>query len=123
MTNRERLEAALKTLPPTCDDQGMETPVYADTPCIKVFTPDAGATWFLALRDEDMFGNDPRYFGLCDLGLGFPELGYVDHQSLTKLLGPFGLPVELDTSWHGTIGDGYLRVGLDIPSWLRKKAS
>ncbi len=43
-------------------------------PVVKLFTPDAGATWLLTECDID----DPnRLFGLCDLGLGCAEVGYV----------------------------------------------
>ena len=38
------------------------------------FTPDAGATWLLTEIDPD---DHDHAFGLCDLGQGFPELGYV----------------------------------------------
>ncbi len=41
--------------------------------------------------------DDPdRLFGLCDLGLGSPELGYVSLSELSRLRGPSGLPVERD---------------------------
>lgn len=39
---------------------------------VPVVTPDAGATWLLTEIDPD--GPD-HAFGLCDLGLGCPELG------------------------------------------------
>lgn len=62
-------------------------------PVVKLFTPDAGATWLLTEIDPD----DPdRAFGLCDLGLGFPELGYVSLSELRALRGKLGLPVERD---------------------------
>jgi hypothetical protein len=48
-------------------------------PVVKLFTPDAGCTWLLTELDPD---DTDRAFGLCDLGLGFPEFGYV---SLTEL--------------------------------------
>ena len=35
-------------------------------------------------------------FGLCDLGLGFPELGSVSLSELAALRGRLGLPVERD---------------------------
>ncbi|MCP4238893.1 MAG: DUF2958 domain-containing protein [Aestuariibacter sp.] len=35
-------------------------------------------------------------FGLCDLGLGFPELGSVRLSEIEEVRGPFGLPVERD---------------------------
>jgi hypothetical protein len=62
-------------------------------PVLKLFTSDAGATWLISEVDPD----DPdRLFGLCDLGLGFPELGYVSLAELSALKGPLGLPVERD---------------------------
>lgn len=60
---------------------------------VKLFTPDAGATWLLTELDPA----DPDLaFGLCDLGLGCPELGYVHITELESLRGPMGLPVERD---------------------------
>ena len=39
-------------------------------PVVKLFTPDASATWLLSELDP----SDPdRAFGLCDLGLGYPR--------------------------------------------------
>ena len=35
-------------------------------------------------------------FGLCDLGLGYPELGYVSLTEITSVKGRLGLPVERD---------------------------
>ena len=69
-------------------------PAGDDTrPAVKLFTPDAQATWLIADMDPD----DPdRLFGLCDLGLGLPELGYVSLTELSRLRGPLGLPVERD---------------------------
>jgi hypothetical protein len=62
-------------------------------PVVKLFTPDAGGTWLLTELDPD----DPDIaFGLCDLGMGFPELGSVRISELTALRGPLGLPVERD---------------------------
>ena len=62
-------------------------------PVVKLFTPDAGATWLLSELDPE----DPDIaFGLCVLGLGFPELGYVSLSELEALRGPLGLPVERD---------------------------
>jgi hypothetical protein len=62
-------------------------------PIVKLFTPDAGATWLLTELDPD----EPDIaFGLCDLGLGFPELGTVSIAELEAVRGAFGLPVERD---------------------------
>jgi hypothetical protein len=39
---------------------------------------------------------DDIAFGLCDLGLGMPELGFVSMHELRDLSGPLGLPIERD---------------------------
>lgn len=62
-------------------------------PVVKLFTPDAGATWLLS--EIDPLHLD-RAFGLCDLGLGYPELGWVSLVELCTVRGPLDLPVERD---------------------------
>ena len=62
-------------------------------PVVKLFAPDAGATWLLTELDPE----DPDIaFGLCDLGLGHPELGFVRLSDLERLRGRLGLPIERD---------------------------
>ncbi|NOT54797.1 MAG: DUF2958 domain-containing protein [Deltaproteobacteria bacterium] len=62
-------------------------------PVVKLFTPDAGATWLLTELDPD----DPDIaFGLCDLGMGYPELGSVRLSEVTSVRGKLGLPIERD---------------------------
>jgi hypothetical protein len=62
-------------------------------PVVKLFTPDAGATWLLTELDPE----DPDLgFGLCDLGLGCSELGYVRLTELAGVRGRLGLAVERD---------------------------
>ena len=62
-------------------------------PVVKLFTPDANATWLLTEMDP---AEPDRLFGLVDLGLGFPELGYCSLAEIRALRGPLGLPVERD---------------------------
>lgn len=67
-------------------------------PILKLFTPDGAATWLIseaAPDDPDMF------FGLCDLGLGHPELGWVSLAELSSVRGKLGLPVERDLYFIG----------------------
>lgn len=62
-------------------------------PVVKFFTPWGGATWLISEADPD----DPDVlFGLCDLGMGDPELGYVLFSELCSIRGPVGLTVERD---------------------------
>ena len=59
-------------------------------PVVKLFTPDAQCTWLLTELDGSLA------FGLCDLGMGEPELGYVSLAELAAVRGKLGLPVERD---------------------------
>ena len=66
-------------------------------PVVKVFTPDANATWLLTEvepEDEDIA------FGLYDLGMGSPELGSVRLSEIESIRGPKGLPPERDLGFH-----------------------
>ncbi len=66
-------------------------------PIVKLFTPDANVTWLLTELDPD----DPGIaFGLCDLGVGAPELGYVALAELACIRGRYGLPIECDDHFH-----------------------
>ena len=48
-------------------------------PVVKLFIPGTGCTWLLTEIDPE----EPTIaFGLCDLGMGFPELGYVSLEEL-----------------------------------------
>lgn len=73
------------------DEQGESDPDFL--PVVKLFTPDAACTWLLTELDPD----DPDIaFGLCDLGMGLPELGSVSMSELESVRGRLGLPVERD---------------------------
>jgi hypothetical protein len=61
-------------------------------PVVKLFTPVTNATWLLTELDADY----DTAFGLCDLGLGCPELGYVSLSELASARGRVGLLVERD---------------------------
>lgn len=63
-------------------------------PLVKLFTPDAAATWLVTEAYPE--GSDIRLFGLCDLGLGCPELGYQMLSEIEDVRGKLGLPVERD---------------------------
>jgi hypothetical protein len=68
-------------------------PNFDPVPVAKLFTPDASATWLLTELNPD---NPDLAFGLCDLGLGSPELGYVSLAEIARIRGRLRLPVERD---------------------------
>ncbi len=73
--------------------KSMENENVNPWPVVKLFTPDANCTWLLAELDPQ----EPDIaFGLCDLGMGFPELGSVRISEIESVRGRFGLPVERD---------------------------
>ena len=80
-----------------CDEAGKEEPDFM--PVVKLFTPDAGCTWLLTEIDPE----DPDIaFGLCDLGMGYPELGSVSLSELESVRGRLNLPVERDLYFTAT---------------------
>ena len=62
-------------------------------PVVKLFTPVSNATWLLTELDSV---DTDLAFGLCDLGLGCPELGYVRISELESVRGRLGPLVERD---------------------------
>ena len=66
-------------------------------PVVKLFTPDAQCTWLLTELDPD----GGLAFGLCDLGLGEPELGYVSLIEPATVRRKLGLPVERELHFKG----------------------
>jgi hypothetical protein len=62
-------------------------------PVIKIFNPTGGQTWLLS--ELDPHDND-TLFGLCDLGMGSPELGYVSLSELVDLSSMLLIPLERD---------------------------
>jgi hypothetical protein len=62
-------------------------------PVVKIFTPDGNATWLLTELDPN---SEHLAFGLCDLGLGETEFGYVSVPELAAARGRLGLPLERD---------------------------
>lgn len=74
---------------------------------LKFFDPCGAATWYIAdaelIEDEDGAPYDVRMFGLCDLGMGYPELGYVMLSELGSVRGPLGLGIERDIYFTPTL--------------------
>ena len=73
-------------------------------PVVRLFNPCGAATWLLTELDPD----EPDIaFGLCDLGMGTPELGTVRISELESYRGRLGLGIERDMHWtpRGTLRD------------------
>lgn len=54
-------------------------------PVVKLLIPGTACIWLLSEIDPD---NKDIAFGLCDLGMGFPELGYVSLNELRQVSVP-----------------------------------
>lgn len=65
-------------------------------PVCKLFLPWTSGTWLLTEKEP----GSSLCFGLCDLGMGCPELGYVDLEEIHDVQGPGGLRVEQDIHWR-----------------------
>ena len=80
-------------------------------PVVKIFTPDGSATWLLTELDPD---REYLAFGLCDCGLGEPELGFVSLHELAAARGNLGLPLEQDLLWRVDLDESARRSGWEI---------
>lgn len=67
-------------------------------PVAKLFLPGTGCTWLLTEIDPE---EPDLAFGLCDLGMGFPELGYVSLEEITSVKTRYGMSVERDLHFTG----------------------
>lgn len=61
-------------------------------PVVKLFNPTGAATWLLT----ELAADGDTLFGLCDLGFGSPELGYVSLAEISGIRVGFGLRIERD---------------------------
>lgn len=78
-----RRQAAVKGTPDEIDFR----------PVVKLFDPCGASTWLLTeIEPED---HDVAW-GLCDLGMGFPEFGTVSLSELASVRGSLGLGIERD---------------------------
>ena len=83
-----------------------QSPTTDHRPVVRLFAPYGSATWLLTELHDDNTA-----FGLCDLGLGFPEVGYVSIKELESLALPMGLHIERDRYF---VADKTLREYNDI---------
>jgi len=98
-------KAIRKALPPLYANEKKKP---EDTPVVvKFFNPYGSGTWYITEFDgEDIM------FGLCCIHEA--ELGYVSLNELEDLkirIGGYGLPLERDKYWHGTLADAYKAEG------------
>lgn len=68
-------------------------------PVVRLFTPDAHATWLLAALDPV---DGDTAWGLIDLGIGMPALGTVKLSDLAGIVGPQQRPVLRDLYFHAS---------------------
>jgi hypothetical protein len=78
-----RRQAAVKGTPAEIDFE----------PVVKLFNPCGAATWLLTEIGPD---DETVAWGLCDLGMGFPEFGTVSLTELENYRGRLGLGIERD---------------------------
>ena len=78
---------------------GIDGNIIDFKPVVKLFTPWADCTWLLTELDPE---NPEIAFGLCDLGMGCPELGNVSLEEIASVTGPGGLTIERDLHFRAT---------------------
>ena len=70
-----------------------------ESKCVKLFNAIGGGTWELIAFDPET----KMAFGLCDLGLGFPELGYVSVADLFKSVPMLEMDNYYDLTWRDVL--------------------
>ena len=71
---------------------------HGHKPLVKIFNPYGGGVWLISEADPSA---PDLLFGLCDLGMGFPEVGYVTRSELEGVrVPPFGFGLERDLYWE-----------------------
>src|SRR5262249_44411520 len=68
-------------------------------PVVCLVCPWSTASWLLT---ELRPGDCDLAYGLCDLGVGFPEVAYFRLSELAAVRGPRGLKIERDRSFRPT---------------------
>ena len=68
-------------------------------PVVKLFNPCGASTWLLTEIEPD---DHTIAWGLCDLGMGFPEFGTVSLAELAAYRGPLGIGIERDLGFKAT---------------------
>ncbi len=81
-------------------------------PVVRLFCPWNNSTWLLSERDPE---NEDLFFGLCDLGFGFPELGSVSLREIEAVTGMGDLKIERDFHFEAT-------ATLSVYTWAAQQA-
>jgi hypothetical protein len=68
-------------------------------PVVRLFIPYTDASWLLTELDPDV---PDLAFGLCDMGLGCPEIGSVSFKDLAVMRSMVGLKVQRDPHFTAT---------------------
>lgn len=61
-------------------------------PVVKLFLPGTNCVWIFTEIEKD----GDTLFGLCDLGMGEPELGYASFAEMTSIRTKLGTVIERD---------------------------
>ena len=89
-------KTAKAELPEMMSQEDIEDPMVP----VRLFCPSNYAAWYLIEYSAvTPSGMTRMAFALCDLGLGYPELGEVSIEELESIRGPLGLGIERDLCW------------------------
>lgn len=92
---------------------GQTDGVKGDLPAVYLWLLNTNATWTIWEYDPI----ERTGFGLCDLGMGFPEIGYVSIDEIASVAQSQGLPVQRDPSITTRFA-GYNNLSLEVPGYL-----
>jgi hypothetical protein len=80
-----------------------------DLTAVRLYIPNSNASWVLWEYDPE----EGLAFGLCDLGLGFPEMGYVSVAEMESLTYEIHHDYTVTTRF-----EGYRKSRVPVPEYL-----
>ena len=87
-------DAIKKALPPLYSSE--DTPLEDKQVVVRFFNPMGSESWEIYEGSYQEGMDTWLFFGMCDLAMGSPELGYVTLAELESIRLPMGLGIERD---------------------------
>ena len=96
-------DAIKKALPPLYSSE--DTPLEEKQVVVRFFNPLGSESWEIYEGSYQEGMDTWLFFGMCDLAMGSPELGYVMLSELENLEVGFGLGIERDICVNSHLHD------------------
>ncbi len=97
------------------DNGGPQNRDQDNVPVVRLFHPGSNCTWLLSEIDPQ---RPDTAFGLCDLGMGCPELGYVSISELEAVDFGIGWKIERDANFEAEFPMSVYALAASWKGWI-----